>query len=183
MVPFEKKSAFFCIQNPIPIVTISDSLFQALPTLEKEPYIIFGVITNTDRQTRPKPNLLMEATKSKLGFYVPFNSQGHIGTGPQHLPLVGVEPTHRGDSLWLDAKLANPLCHRGPIWWRLQGSPVFNSLAGPRCVTGFMKFLQPALVTNVTEEVTKAGIFLDTLSRLPVSYGGPMSPSDGWLKA
>ena len=26
-------------------------------------------------------------------FYVPFNSQGHIGTGPQHLPLVRLEPT------------------------------------------------------------------------------------------
>ena len=25
--------------------------------------------------------------RSKLGFYVPFNSQGHIGTGPQHCHL------------------------------------------------------------------------------------------------
>ena len=31
--------------------------------------------------------------KSNLWFYVPFNSQGHIGTGPQALPLAGVEPT------------------------------------------------------------------------------------------
>ena len=33
--------------------------------------------------------------KSKLGFYVPLKSKGHIGTGPQHLPLVGVKPTQR----------------------------------------------------------------------------------------
>ena len=32
---------------------------------------------------------------SKLGFYVLFNSQGYIRTGPQHLLLVGVEPTQR----------------------------------------------------------------------------------------
>ena len=28
-----------------------------------------------------------DSTKSKLGFYVPFNSQGHIGTGPQNCHL------------------------------------------------------------------------------------------------
>ena len=33
---------------------------------------------------------------SKSGLYLPFNSQGHTGTGPQHLPLVGVEPTTEG---------------------------------------------------------------------------------------
>ena len=31
--------------------------------------------------------------ESKLGLYVPFNSQGDIRTGPQALPLVGLEPT------------------------------------------------------------------------------------------
>ena len=29
---------------------------------------------------------------SKFWFYIPFNSQGHIEIGPQHLSLVGVEP-------------------------------------------------------------------------------------------
>ena len=29
----------------------------------------------------------------KVGFYV--NSKGHMGTGPQHLSLVGFEPTQR----------------------------------------------------------------------------------------
>ena len=33
-------------------------------------------------------------TKSKLGFYVPFNSQGHIGTGPQNCHLWDSNP-HR----------------------------------------------------------------------------------------
>ena len=33
--------------------------------------------------------------KWKLGFCVPFNCQGHTGTGPGHLPLVGVEHTQR----------------------------------------------------------------------------------------
>ena len=29
---------------------------------------------------------------SKLGFYVPFNSQGHIGTGPQNCHLWDSNP-------------------------------------------------------------------------------------------
>ena len=32
------------------------------------------------------------------GFYVPFNSQGDTGTGPQHCHLWDLNP-HRGDSL------------------------------------------------------------------------------------
>ena len=31
-------------------------------------------------------------TKSKLEFYVPFNSQGHIGTGPQNCHLWDSNP-------------------------------------------------------------------------------------------
>ena len=31
-------------------------------------------------------------SKSKLGFYVPFNSQGHIGTGPQNCHLWDSNP-------------------------------------------------------------------------------------------
>ena len=31
-------------------------------------------------------------SKSKLGFNVPFNSQGHIGTGPQHCHLWDSNP-------------------------------------------------------------------------------------------
>ena len=34
---------------------------------------------------------LLKST-SKLGFYVPFNSQGHIGTGPQHCHLWDSDP-------------------------------------------------------------------------------------------
>ena len=30
--------------------------------------------------------------RSKLGFYVPFNSQGHIGTGPQNCHLWDLNP-------------------------------------------------------------------------------------------
>ena len=32
------------------------------------------------------------SSKSKLGFYVPFNSQGHIGTGPQNCHLWDSNP-------------------------------------------------------------------------------------------
>ena len=36
--------------------------------------------------------------RSKSGFYIQFNSQGHIVTGPQHCHLWEWKP-HRGDSL------------------------------------------------------------------------------------
>ena len=45
-------------------------------------------------------------------FFIPFNSQGHIGTGHQHY-TCGTQ-THRGDCLWLAAKLTNQLGHRRP---------------------------------------------------------------------
>ena len=35
---------------------------------------------------------VIACTKSKLGFYVPFNSQGHIGTGPQNCHLWDSNP-------------------------------------------------------------------------------------------
>ena len=37
---------------------------------------------------------------SQLGFQVLFNTRGHIGTGPQHLSLMGLLPCypHQGDS-------------------------------------------------------------------------------------
>ena len=38
---------------------------------------------------------VFDITKSKLGFYVLFNSKGHIGTGPRHLPLVGLKSSQR----------------------------------------------------------------------------------------
>ena len=34
----------------------------------------------------------IEGQRSKLGFYVPFNSQGHIGTGPQNCHLWDSNP-------------------------------------------------------------------------------------------
>ena len=43
---------------------------------------------------------------SMLVFYVPFNSQGDIETGPHHCYLSDSNP-HRGGSLQLVAKLAN----------------------------------------------------------------------------
>ena len=39
-----------------------------------------------------------EAQRSKFVFYVPSNSQGHIGTDPQHCHLWESNP-HRGNSL------------------------------------------------------------------------------------
>ena len=44
--------------------------------------------------------------KPKLSFFIKFNSQGHIGIGPQSCHLLGLNPG-RGDSLGLDAKFAN----------------------------------------------------------------------------
>ena len=44
--------------------------------------------------------------KPKLSFFIKFNSQGHIRIGPQSCHLLESNPG-RGDSLGLDAKLAN----------------------------------------------------------------------------
>ena len=59
--------------------------------------------------------------KSELGVYISFNSQGHIGTDPQHWHLGESNP-HRDDNLWLDAKFANLLGYRGPLQIALQYS-------------------------------------------------------------
>ena len=37
-------------------------------------------------------SLKSEGQRSKLGFYVPFNSQSHIGTGPQNCHLWDSNP-------------------------------------------------------------------------------------------
>ena len=47
-------------------------------------------------------------------YYTPLSSQGHIGTGPKHCHVWELNP-HKGDNLWLDAKCANPLVHRGSL--------------------------------------------------------------------
>ena len=44
--------------------------------------------------------------KSKLGFYVPFNSQGHIDSSLQHCQLWEVNP-QRGHCLRLHAEYGN----------------------------------------------------------------------------
>ena len=36
---------------------------------------------------------------SDVVLYIPFNSQGHIGIGPQHWHLWGFNNPHRGDIL------------------------------------------------------------------------------------
>ena len=54
-------------------------------------------------------------TDSTLGFNVTFNSQGHIWTGPQHFHLWDLN-SHRGDSLLLDAKLANHKATEDPLF-------------------------------------------------------------------
>ena len=57
---------------------------------------------------------LLPVLKSKLRFYVPFNSQAHIETGPPHRLLRDSNP-HKGDCLWLYTKLANPPGHWRPL--------------------------------------------------------------------
>ena len=42
-----------------------------------------------------KVTKIINIRKSESGFYIPFNSQGHIGTGPQHCHLWGLKPTQR----------------------------------------------------------------------------------------
>ena len=62
-------------------------------------------------EVRKNPISFVVFSKSKIqGFFVPFNSQGHIATGPQHCHLWESNP-HKGDCLWLDSKPANPLVH------------------------------------------------------------------------
>ena len=39
-----------------------------------------------------QPSLCHKGQRSKLGFYIPFNSQGHIGTGPQNCHLWDSNP-------------------------------------------------------------------------------------------
>ena len=41
---------------------------------------------------KPYTKRSLNGRKSKLGFYVPFNSQGHIGTGPQNCHLWDSNP-------------------------------------------------------------------------------------------
>ena len=51
---------------------------------------------------------------SKLGFYVQRSTARVILGGPSAFTTCWESNPHRGDSLWLDAKLANPLGHQGP---------------------------------------------------------------------
>ena len=46
-----------------------------------------------DKMSKKAPVLFSaKGQRSKLGFYVPFNSQGHIGTGPQNCHLWDSNP-------------------------------------------------------------------------------------------
>ena len=64
-------------------------------------------------------------TKSKLGFYVPFDSQGHIRTGSKYCRLWESK-IHRGDCLWLDAKLAS---HKATVYLGNTACVKYGSLA------------------------------------------------------
>ena len=55
----------------------------------------------------PGSHLLKDKTKSNRGFDILFNSQDNFGTGPHHCHLWESN-SHIGNSLWLDAKPANP---------------------------------------------------------------------------
>ena len=48
-------------------------------------------------------------SKVKVGVLRPIQQPGSYWNRSTALPLVGVEPTHRGNRLCLDAKLANHL--------------------------------------------------------------------------
>ena len=68
---------------------------------------------------------LYRSESSNLGFYMPINSQGHIGTGPQHLSLVGVEGLDRfeHDRYFKEIDGSHPHCeairHWQPVILRL----------------------------------------------------------------
>ena len=49
-------------------------------------------VLDFSKHSNVHPNQIMEGQRSKLGFYVPFNSQGHIGTGPQNCHLWDSNP-------------------------------------------------------------------------------------------
>ena len=72
------------------------------PLLEETSVELLLTVPQTGRDLATGINIPM----SKLVFYVPFNSQGHIGAWPQHWHLWESN-LHTGDSLDLDAKLAN----------------------------------------------------------------------------
>ena len=100
----------FCIQT----INRASSKFKSLIPLVKpcphnkflkEPFITCKVTVNTKKIMHLKHKLLLEiithhniTSWSKLGFYILFNSQGHIGTGSQHCHLWDSNP-HRVDSL------------------------------------------------------------------------------------
>ena len=58
-------------------------------TIFEEFYLCSGLKLNFDKTFAV---WLGSKSKSKLGFNVPFNSQGHIGTGPQHCHLWDSNP-------------------------------------------------------------------------------------------
>ena len=57
-------------------------------------HTIFKCIPNQDILWNAVFSLYTFLSKSKLEFCVPFNSQGHVGTGPQHYHLWDSNP-HR----------------------------------------------------------------------------------------
>ena len=51
-----------------------------------------GLPINSKKLESPAESITCLGQRSKLGFYVPFNSQGHIGTGPQNCHLWDSNP-------------------------------------------------------------------------------------------
>ena len=56
---------------------------------DKTEFILIGSKNNRKQLL---PHFPIKGQRSKLGFYVPFNSQGHIGTGPQNCHLWDSNP-------------------------------------------------------------------------------------------
>ena len=72
--------------------------------------------------------------KVKVGLLCPIQQLGPYWDRSSALPRVGVEPRHRGGSLWLDAKHANSLGHRGPLPVFMMTKVVIHGPMGPLCL-------------------------------------------------
>ena len=55
-------------------------------------YLLQWEVAKVKQLMTSNMTLTTTTTTTKLGFYVPFNSQGHIGTGPQNCHLWDSNP-------------------------------------------------------------------------------------------
>ena len=80
------KTTIFCRDLHRTVKIVSKMRHDALIKLNTTLMDIFDLVSHTHIDAT------LQRSKLKLGFYVPFNSQGHIGTGPQNCHLWDSNP-------------------------------------------------------------------------------------------